>query len=87
MHVIFVVCIACRKMLSLVNVLSIFPYTELIKIIENLVSLGIDEVRLTGGEPTLSPDFMKIVRGLEHLPLEKLALTTNGLTFKNMSVS
>jgi cyclic pyranopterin phosphate synthase len=58
------------------------PYTELIKIIENLVSLGIDEVRLTGGEPTLSPDFMKIVRGLEHLPLEKLALTTNGLTFK-----
>lgn len=58
------------------------PYEELVKIVENLVVLGIDEVRLTGGEPTLSPDFMNTVRGLNHLKLSKLGLTTNGLTFK-----
>lgn len=58
------------------------PYTELINIIENLVGLGISEIRLTGGEPTLSPDFMRIVRGINHLPVDKLALTTNGLNFE-----
>lgn len=53
--------------------------SELGKIVKNLVSLGIDEVRLTGGEPTLSPDFMNIVRELSTLNLSKLSITTNGL--------
>lgn len=45
----------------------------------NLVDLGIDEIRLTGGEPSLRPDFMDIVKDLSKLELEKLGLTTNGL--------
>lgn len=52
---------------------------ELGKIIKNLVSLGIDEIRLTGGEPTLSPDFINLIREIHNLNLEKLAITTNGL--------
>lgn len=54
------------------------PVAELGKIAKNLVTLGIDEIRLTGGEPTLSPDFVKVVQELSYLELEKLSVTTNG---------
>ena len=47
-----------------------------------LVNLGIDEIRLTGGEPTMRSDFMDIVKDLSLLELKKLAFTTNGLFLK-----
>lgn len=58
------------------------PVRELGKIVKNLVTLGINEIRLTGGEPTLSPDFMNIVRELSLLKLSKLSITTNGLNIE-----
>lgn len=51
---------------------------ELLRIAGNLVALGIEEVRLTGGEPTLRADLLPIVRRLSTLPV-KLGLTSNGL--------
>ena len=48
-----------------------------------LVDLGIDEIRLTGGEPTLRPDFLNIAQDLSDLNLKKLALTSNGIFQKN----
>src|SRR3989338_5656150 len=51
---------------------------ELIDICAILVDLGIDEIRISGGEPTLRKDFETIVDGLSGLPLRKLGLTTNG---------
>lgn len=56
--------------------------TELLDICTNLVNLGIDEIRLTGGEPLLRADFLDIVRGLSKLPLKKLGLTTNAIKLK-----
>ena len=52
--------------------------SELIEICSALVDLGIDEIRLSGGEPTIRKDFDEIVRGLSDLPLKKLGVTTNG---------
>jgi cyclic pyranopterin phosphate synthase len=44
-----------------------------------LVRLGIQRVRLTGGEPLVRKDLLEIVRRLKALPgLENLALSTNG---------
>lgn len=43
-----------------------------------LSQLGIDEIRLTGGEPLLRPDLLSIIQLLSDLPLKKLGLTTNG---------
>lgn len=48
-------------------------------IVSNLIDEGIEEVRLTGGEPLLHPHFRKIVEALSPLPLKKLALTTNAI--------
>ena len=55
---------------------------EIKKICSNLFQLGIDEIRLTGGEPSLRADFMDIVKNLSELPLKKLGATSNGLTIK-----
>lgn len=44
-----------------------------------LKGYGLDEVRITGGEPTLRSDFMEIVHNLSDLNFSKLGLTTNGV--------
>ena len=51
---------------------------ELLEICSALVDFGIDEIRVSGGEPTLRKDFEAIIEGLSSLPLIRLGLTTNG---------
>lgn len=48
-------------------------------ICRELVSYGVGEIRLTGGEPTLRPELVAIARKLGTLPLSSLGMTTNGL--------
>lgn len=44
--------------------------------------LGFKKIRLTGGEPTLRPDLVEVVRALAEIPgIESVALTTNGFLF------
>lgn len=54
---------------------------RLLHIVETIIPLGIDEIRLTGGEPLLHPQFDHVVttlgRRVNH-DLKKLGLTTNG---------
>ena len=45
---------------------------------------GIDEIRLTGGEPTLRSEFAEIVDFLSVLPLKKFGLTTNGYNLEQL---
>lgn len=53
---------------------------ELMTILEIAIDSGIDEVRLTGGEPLLRPDIVEIVSRISSLPKPpKLSLTTNGI--------
>lgn len=51
---------------------------ELLQLIGVLVDLGIDEVRLTGGEPLLRPDLVEVVAGASALGPE-VSMTTNAL--------
>lgn len=51
---------------------------EIVSLAEVFVSLGVNKIRLTGGEPLLRKDFGAIVRRLGQLPVE-LALSTNAL--------
>ncbi|WP_338405736.1 GTP 3',8-cyclase MoaA [Candidatus Synechococcus calcipolaris] len=48
-------------------------------IAQELVELGLEEIRLTGGEPLLRQDFLEIATRLAQLPLKKIGLTTNGV--------
>jgi GTP 3',8-cyclase len=53
--------------------------TEIVRIASDLAGLGIEAVRITGGEPTLRPEFAEIARLLCEIPNLKVGLTTNGL--------
>lgn len=57
---------------------------EIFEICENLVSFGIREIRLTGGEPTLRTDFLEIAKDLSRLDLDSLSVTTNGFHIGKM---
>lgn len=52
--------------------------TEITDIANDFVKLGITHLRVTGGEPTLRPDFLKIMELLRTIPNIHLGLTTNG---------
>lgn len=52
---------------------------DLVRITDHLVKLGVEEVRLTGGEPLMRRDFVEIVKALSKLPVNKLGLTTNAM--------
>jgi len=53
--------------------------TEIIRLVRAFSRLGVWKIRLTGGEPTIRPDFLDIVRKIASLDnIQKLAFTTNG---------
>jgi GTP 3',8-cyclase len=52
---------------------------EIVRIARAFVSLGVEKIRLTGGEPLLRPDVPELVRALKtEVGVPDLALTTNG---------
>src|ERR671929_253122 len=58
---------------------ALLTYEEIEYAVEVFVSLGVEKVRLTGGEPMLRRDIETLVAKLARLPcLRDLALTTNG---------
>src|SRR2546423_11433243 len=58
---------------------TLFPYTTLFR-------SGVDEVRLTGGEPLVRKDLPELIRRLARLDgLRSLSLTTNGYLLKQQA--
>jgi cyclic pyranopterin phosphate synthase len=59
---------------------DVLSFEELLRVVDAFSALGVDRVRLTGGEPLLRRDLPALVAGLAARPaLTDLALTTNGL--------
>src|SRR5512140_3787117 len=59
---------------------TILTFEEMAYIAEIFVSLGIEKIRLTGGEPLLRKDISKLAGQISRLKpaLKDLAITTNG---------
>lgn len=59
---------------------TILTFEEIVRVSEIFVSLGIEKIRLTGGEPLIRKDVPELVSRLSVLKpgLKDLALTTNG---------
>jgi GTP 3',8-cyclase len=64
---------------------SILSFDEIERVARVAIDLGIEEVRLTGGEPTLRPGLADLVSRVSRLPLRSLSLTTNGFLLKSMA--
>ena len=58
---------------------------EILRLVRLFVDLGIDKVRLTGGEPTVHPDLIPIVRGIRDAGVRRISMTTNGLRLARLA--
>ena len=65
---------------------DLLSFEELTRVGRILTELGVDKLRLTGGEPTLRRDLVQLVEQLAALPgLRDLALTTNGWRLEELA--
>jgi GTP 3',8-cyclase len=65
---------------------TLLTFEEIERLARIAISLGVDEVRLTGGEPTLRPGLPDLVRRLSAVDgLTSLSLTTNGFLLRGLS--
>lgn len=65
---------------------DILSLEEIDEIISAFVDMGIDKIRLTGGEPLIRNGIVTLVEKIKNHPeIKDLALTTNGLLLKTMA--
>src|SRR6266496_4579800 len=59
---------------------DILSFEEMAHLVDVFADLGVDKVRLTGGEPLLRKDLPRLVRMIAAEPrIRDLAITTNGI--------
>jgi len=59
---------------------------EIISLVRVGASLGVNKIRLTGGEPTIRPNVVEIVREIARTPgIKDIAMTTNGLLLDKLA--
>jgi GTP 3',8-cyclase len=67
---------------------DLLTFEEIERVVRLMVSLGIEDVRLTGGEPLVRRDFPRLVGMLSPIEgLHDLSLTTNGYLLKRDSAA
>lgn len=57
---------------------GLLTVAEMVRVVRACMALGVRNVRLTGGEPTVHPKLVEIIRGVAGLGVHDLAMTTNG---------
>ncbi len=59
---------------------------ELLLLVRIAAELGVQKVRLTGGEPTVRPGLVELVQGIRAIQgIEDIAMTTNGLLLEYLA--
>ena len=59
---------------------AILTFEEIARVVRIAVELGVDDVRLTGGEPLMRSQLHKLVSAINEIEgVRKLSLTTNGI--------
>jgi GTP 3',8-cyclase len=67
---------------------DILHFEEIERLVDVFSSLGVDKVRLTGGEPLLRRDLPDLIRRLASRPaIRDLAMTTNGVLLASQAVA
>ncbi len=65
---------------------DILSYEEITEVVRQLAPLGLRRLRITGGEPTIRPDLVSLVRMLREISdIEDIALSTNGVKLLTLS--
>jgi GTP 3',8-cyclase len=59
---------------------NILSYEEIIRLVTLFVGLGIEKIRVTGGEPTVRPKIESLIQALSKINgIKSISMTTNGL--------
>src|SRR5688572_15487857 len=67
---------------------SILTFEEITRLVRVFASLGVEKVRLTGGEPLLRHDLPTLTSMISSVPgIRDLAMTTNGLLLAKQAVA
>src|SRR5947208_17069194 len=65
---------------------EVLSYEEIARLVRVLATMGVDEVRLTGGEPLVRRDLPVLVSMLAQTPgVDDLSLTTNGVLLDRLA--
>ncbi|MCB0632337.1 MAG: GTP 3',8-cyclase MoaA [Saprospiraceae bacterium] len=60
---------------------DLLSYEEMLRLVQVLTTLGVDKVRITGGEPFIRKDMPDFLRALSRMEgLQQINITTNGTT-------
>jgi cyclic pyranopterin phosphate synthase len=60
---------------------ELLSYEEMLRLVRLLANLGIEKLRITGGEPFIRRDMMDFLRNISQTPgLRQIHITTNGTT-------
>jgi len=67
---------------------EILSLEEIFRIVQAVVPLGIDKVRLTGGEPLVRLGLVNLVEQIRSIPeIKDISMTTNGILLSNFAES
>jgi cyclic pyranopterin phosphate synthase len=60
---------------------------EIFRLTKLFARMGVNKIRLTGGEPTVHPDIVQIVEGITDIPgIRSVSMTTNGVLLEKLAV-
>lgn len=63
---------------------NFLTFEEIVEIVKAASELGINKIRLTGGEPLVKRDIVDLVRKISKIDgIEKISMTTNGVLLSN----
>jgi cyclic pyranopterin phosphate synthase len=72
---------------SLLHHSDILTFEEIFEVSRVAIQLGIEKIRLTGGEPLVRKDIVQLVKMLSELHgLKDLSMTTNGILLADMAL-
>lgn len=83
-------CIYCMPEWGIMNKPheELLTFEEMVEIVKAAVKLGIDKLRLTGGEPLVRKNLVNLISSLSKIEgIKDLALTTNGILLREFALA
>jgi GTP 3',8-cyclase len=80
-------CMPCEDFVMLSHK-DILTFDEITQVVRHAADMGINKVRLTGGEPLVRRDVVELVKMISAVPgITDLGMTTNGILLEKFAVS
>lgn len=81
-------CVYCMPEEGIENISheEILSYDEILRICECVANLGVKKVKITGGEPLVRKDIIKLIREIKKINgIQEVTMTTNGVLLYEMA--